>query len=281
MTSIPTAPASIACPRCQAANAPAARFCGVCGAPMQGNAAPPPMPAPPPPPAPPMRNPRLMMGGASPTQAVINADPAAAFEMALQAIRAAGGEILWQGPPASAKFMMGERSLGIKFNFKGDLSLAPSGPRQSIARVSLKVEPSAIATMLCFNFVSIVIGAMFLLQVGLILAIIASLFSLWTLVSRMPADMAEKVMMAIPQAPPAWAAAPPVPTAMPHVAPPPLPGASFAPRPAPPPLPPEPAAHAAGTDAIGQLKALADLRDLGAVTPEEFEAKKAELLKRL
>ena len=34
-------------------------------------------------------------------------------------------------------------------------------------------------------------------------------------------------------------------------------------------------------DVLGQLKSLGELRDAGVVTPEEFEAKKADLLKRL
>jgi hypothetical protein len=59
---------------------------------------------------------------------------------------------------------------------------------------------------------------------------------------------------------------------------------------APPPLPPPPsptaARPAASTaaprgDALDQIKRLAELRDIGAISDEEFEAKKAELLRRL
>jgi uncharacterized membrane protein YdbT with pleckstrin-like domain len=39
--------------------------------------------------------------------------------------------------------------------------------------------------------------------------------------------------------------------------------------------------QARGPDVMDQLKKLAELRDAGVLTPEEFEAKKAELLRRL
>lgn len=42
-----------------------------------------------------------------------------------------------------------------------------------------------------------------------------------------------------------------------------------------------PAPQAGGGDVMGQLQQLGQLRDAGIVTPEEFEAKKAELLRRI
>jgi uncharacterized membrane protein YdbT with pleckstrin-like domain len=42
-----------------------------------------------------------------------------------------------------------------------------------------------------------------------------------------------------------------------------------------------PVAPAAATDPMAALNSLADLRDRGAITPEEYEAKKAELLARM
>jgi hypothetical protein len=43
-----------------------------------------------------------------------------------------------------------------------------------------------------------------------------------------------------------------------------------------------PAASAGNeTDAIEQIRRLGELRDAGLLTPEEFEAKKAELLRRI
>lgn len=44
---------------------------------------------------------------------------------------------------------------------------------------------------------------------------------------------------------------------------------------------PAPASTPAAPDVMGQLKQLGELRDAGVVTPEEFETKKADLLKRL
>jgi hypothetical protein len=44
--------------------------------------------------------------------------------------------------------------------------------------------------------------------------------------------------------------------------------------------PPPPAAPPAPEDRIGPLERLADLRDRGALTPEEFEAEKRAILER-
>lgn len=45
-----------------------------------------------------------------------------------------------------------------------------------------------------------------------------------------------------------------------------------------PPRDPAPAADAGSTDVVAQLKGLAELRDQGVLTPEEFAAQKAKIL---
>jgi hypothetical protein len=63
---------------------------------------------------------------------------------------------------------------------------------------------------------------------------------------------------------------------------PPLRAAAPAPDPAPPPAPAAPAAREMSSDEItGALGNLADLRDRGAISPEDYEAKKQDLLGRL
>jgi len=54
--------------------------------------------------------------------------------------------------------------------------------------------------------------------------------------------------------------------------------AAQAPPPPPPPPPPAPVAAAPQTDVIAQLRSLAELRDQGILTEEEFAAQKAKLL---
>lgn len=49
----------------------------------------------------------------------------------------------------------------------------------------------------------------------------------------------------------------------------------------PPPTPPPVPHQEGGHSIVEQMKQLTELRDMGALTPEEFEARKAELLKRL
>ena len=58
--------------------------------------------------------------------------------------------------------------------------------------------------------------------------------------------------------------------------------AEAAPRPAPAPAPAEPAAPRNAADDLGAtLERLAGLRDKGLITPEEYEAKKRDLLERM
>jgi membrane protein YdbS with pleckstrin-like domain len=62
----------------------------------------------------------------------------------------------------------------------------------------------------------------------------------------------------------------------------PMPATAPAPVAAPAPAAPAPAPHpASSTDAMATLTELAKLRDAGAITPEEYEAKKTELLARI
>jgi hypothetical protein len=74
----------------------------------------------------------------------------------------------------------------------------------------------------------------------------------------------DAVEEAAPDASPAWA-----PGALPPVA--------VAPTPA----PPASAQHADPAEVTKTLASLADLRDRGAISPEEYESKKADLLGRL
>lgn len=46
----------------------------------------------------------------------------------------------------------------------------------------------------------------------------------------------------------------------------------------PPPPPPQPVQGSGGTDVVGQLKALAELRDQGILTEQEFAAQKSKIL---
>ena len=102
---------------------------------------------------------------------------------------------------------------------------------------------------------------------GIIVASVA--FTAWSASSGVPEKVLEQIIKTLQGGgAPAQSYAP-----QQQHAPPPQP-APYAPQPAP--------APAVGNAAVmEQLKQLGSLRDAGVLTPEEFEAKKAELLKRI
>ncbi|MDQ6827441.1 MAG: SHOCT domain-containing protein [Gemmatimonadota bacterium] len=298
---------SINCPKCDAVNSTAARFCGVCGTPLQGSAAPPPFQPQqqfqPPPPPPPPRNIGGMMGGAGPSQGVLNADVRSAFDMALQGIQNAGGTVKWQAAPQSAKFSITKRSWGWKTTFDGDMALTPMGPRQTAVRLTLKPNSSAMgvqvgSTLLCAWLLAMSGLGWF----GVGLAAVAGGWGIYMITTKQPAELAEQVLISIPQTPVAGGAQWPQQPMQQHQppAPPPVPQQHYSPPPPPPVVPqqhapvtpvpppiPEPASNSNGSSGgstaniVEQLKQLGELRAVGVLTQEEFDAKKAEMLKRL
>lgn len=286
METAQSTPVTVSCPRCQTANAPMARFCSLCGQTLQGGMAPPPQPPQPPPPPPPVNRGMFLGGGAPGTPFPYEADVPTAFAAATSAVQAAGGAVTWQAAPQSARFEMTKKDFmntgGMKVRYDGELSIAPQGARQSLVRFNIKVNSGSLTPLILVNVVAVLILAMmsgpgggFVLLVGLA----AGGWQLYNVSSKLPGELAEKVQRSLPAPPPLGAAmggyapqqaayAPPPPVMNGQMAG----GAGHGGG----------AAPAGGTSsAVEQLKQLAELRNVGAITPEEFEAKKAELLARL
>lgn len=202
-------------------------------------------------------------GGPAQNQMPLNADAAGAYALAIQALQAAGANVEWQAPPQGARFELTRRDFmttgGVKVRYNGELTIIQNGPRQSTARISLKLHSSSLSTVIVIDVVCVLLlgytaGILLLLGLGL------TAWQVWTLSTKVPQEMAGKLLMSISNG---YAGAP-------------------APEPAPLAVTPQarPAAPASG-NVMEQLRQLAELRSVGAVTNEEFEAKKAELLRRL
>ncbi|MDQ6827763.1 MAG: SHOCT domain-containing protein [Gemmatimonadota bacterium] len=221
---------------------------------------------------------RSLLGrsGAMPT--TVNADARTAYDMTIQAIQAARGEVRWQSPPTTAKFAIAKTSMlnprGFWSTFDGELVITQTGARQSSVRLHVKPQTSTlggqIGTMLILGLVNSSFGLP-----GILFTLLVGAWYLYRLFGRTPQDLTSAILMqlgqgapfapspqsAAPDRPPQPPAKPVVPGAVPHVD---LAGA----RPS------------DSVPIMEQLKQLGALKDAGVLTDAEFDAKKAVLLSR-
>ena len=279
-----------ACAGCGTALAADAKFCAVCGRPAVALAAAGATTAPPvPPPMPQMPQalrPAASSGGTS-KQATLNGAPHEVFARAMQALGAQGAEMTWQQAPQGAKFVLPRKSTwstaGTTLKYDGDLQITSASPSQSTARIALKIQWGSALPLLALQVASVVVAAMFnyyFATFALILIIGFLAITAWNVSSAIPEkainDLIRVLNGGAPVAAPAPAPAYSAPVAA--AAPPAHAPAPAAPAPTPARVAPTQAEAAA---VIEQIKQIASLRDAGAITPEEFEAKKKELLSRI
>lgn len=215
-----------------------------------------------------------MLGGPSAGQVTVNADQRTAFDIAVQAIRTVGGEVQAQTAPHTVNFTMTKRGFfatgGLKARYSGELVLSPAGsPRQSALRAVLKLQPSSFTHQIALAGFTALIGVlMFGGMIGLLLGAGSGAWNLWNSSSNVPRELTDKLLTAISQAP--------------------IPAASVAAPPAQ--VAPQSGvgtqggvatADQASASVMDQLKQLVELHTVGALTNEEFDGKKAELLARL
>lgn len=216
-------------------------------------------------------------GGAT-KQATFSGSTQDAFAQATRAITTTGGELVWQQPPSAAKFLLGHKNVwttgGIVLKYDGDLQVLPAGPGQVTARFGLKVQWASAVPLLLIQVFAVILAAMFNFYIAafaLILIVASVAYTAWNASSGVPDKLLEQIIKNLQGGGPA--AAP-----QQHHAPPP----QAAPQPYAPAPTPAPATAGGDTSIVmEQIKQLGGLRDAGVLTPEEFEAKKAELLKRI
>lgn len=215
-------------------------------------------------------------GGAS-KQATFAGTAQDAFAQATRAITATSGEITWQQPPSAAKFLLGHKNIwttgGIVLKYDGDLQILPAAPGQVTARFALKLQWGSAVPLLLIQVFAVVLAAMFnyyIAAFALILIVASVAYTAWNASSGVPDKLLEQIVKNLQgggaAASPQQNYTPPAPQA-------------FAPQPAPAPAPAPANTNAAAI--MEQIKQLGSLRDAGVLTPEEFETKKAELLKRI
>ena len=273
MTAPQSAPDTINCPRCNASNRADVRFCGGCGAARQASAPPQPPPNFSTPHPPTGRPAAFATGGGSGAHGSISADAETAFSLAANAVTAAGGQVLLQSPPQSMRVAMIKKDFvntsWMKVRMAGDLIITPSGARQSTMRIVFRAENlmTVVGTSVAVTLLAVILNA----QTGLgglmlLLGIAATAWTAYNVGNNLPRTMAEKLLLDIQIQ--AQSGVTPMRQPMPSAT-------SSAP----------PASRSAtsvdGSGVVANMKKLQELRDMGALTAAEFEAKKAEILKRL
>ncbi len=219
-------------------------------------------------------------GGGASQQATFNGEPGDAYNQAVNALNAMGAQVLWQQPPTSAKFLLAKKDTwvtsGFAMKYDGDLNIQKSSPTQTTARVSLKLQWGSFLPLGLTYIAIVLLLSMFNLMFaayGLFFMLVFVGYAAWQVSSQLPDKILAEFFRTL-------GGAPATPQPQPSFTPRPQP----APQPAPAPTPAPGAAPSGGGDAsaiMEQIKQLGSLRDAGVLTPEEFETKKAELLKRI
>jgi len=233
-------------------------------------------------------------GGAN-KQATFSGSAQDAFNQAVNAINAAGlaskgsitSQVTWQQPPSAAKFETICKStwttLGFAIKYDGDLQVQPAGPGQVTARYGLKLQWGSAMGLIISQGVMVLVAAMFnwaIAAYALFFIIGSMAYTAWNLSSNVPEKTLTEFIKHLQGGTPVAGYTPPAYQPAPQPFTPAPAPAAFTPAPQP---AAAPAASSGGDAAVimEQIKQLGGLRDAGVLTPEEFEAKKAELLKRI
>ena len=198
--------------------------------------------------------------------------PADAFEYTRGALQAAGAALGGQTPPSSIDFAITRKdadtgSMAVTMPGRAVIAAAPEGA----STVTLVIEPATqfVVYALGIGLVALVFGSFFFGSFGslwFLIVIAAEGYLFWSVFNKWPADTLAAIGAKMTASPSVTGGAPVVQAAAPIFSP-------------PPPAPTPAAAKAA--DIAEQIRHLAELRDQGHLTQEEFEAKKAELLARI
>lgn len=307
--SAPNAPAAKFCGACGAS---------MTGAATGGGPTPPPLP-PPPPPMPPqsrfgMGGMGAMTGAGFDAQSVAPMGQRETFEHIVRTLPNADAQALGQQPPSSIMVEVASKKMGMNSRYRGMITLQPQSAQATVVQVKLGVDwgstiPSFLLIAGCF-LVMWMMSSTNMYTIGFapfypLFGILALAGTAWQYSSQYPKQVATTLLTRLSggAAPVANAGAGgfkmpnlggggfKMPGAdgtvggfkMPNAG-----GGFHTPQQTPaqpvqPQQPQQPVTPPAAVEPspIEQLERLAKLRDAGVVTTEEFEAKKAEILKRL
>jgi hypothetical protein len=194
--------------------------------------------------------------------------PADAFEFTRGAVQAAGAVLGAQTPPTDIAFALTRKdsdtgSIDVTMTGRAVIVAAPEGA----STVTLAIEPASqfVVYALGIGLVALLFGNFFfggLSGLWFLIVIAAEGYLFWSVFHRWPADALAAIDVKMRASPSVTGGAPVVQPAAPIFSPPPPSGANAA-------------------DIAEQIRRLAELRDQGHLTQEEFDAKKTELLKRI
>ena len=137
-------------------------------------------------------------------QVSINFDTATAFERAVQAIQSVDGQIRWQSPPKSAKFIIIKKDFwstgGNAVRYRGDLFVLQSMPQQSAVCVNLKIDWSSTPPLIITYVMLMIVCLLFPLfpwRLMVLIFLLGITYSLWELASKLPNDIANEILARI------------------------------------------------------------------------------------
>ncbi|MEQ8860913.1 MAG: hypothetical protein RIC56_19885 [Pseudomonadales bacterium] len=283
------------CPKCQATNPPGAKFCSSCRESLVSAPAPIQNGGQMLPPQPPPQRPGLagLMGqsGGKTESTNVSADPGAVFAHLVRYVEGLDGSaIRQQFAPQQLVAKIAYRDFvatgGFVVKVDTQINITPSAPGQTSVAVSSKLDFSSTTTLWivfgCMMAFVIAINPYMFMQY-LFLGVLGAGLGFWLLSARPASRVNEALLENLRSNGATLQAAAPVATPAPQPAP----------RTVVPPMPPAPApetpAAANGSAAADdpdeevfkRIRKLAELKELGAISADDFEAKKTELLSRL
>lgn len=265
------------CPKCEKTNPVGAKFCSGCatslGAGAQSNHS----SAPPPPPPPPFSRGGAMMGsfGGKSTSRQFDGEASALYLAAVGFVESqTDSEITYQAAPqqicTNLIFKDFLTTVNAPIKVSSEIQITATAPGQSSVAINSKVDWSSTTSIWLFTVAMVVIMMIlnpFLIFMWLLIGGLGSVLNAWMLSTRAPNKVADDLFDYLrTHAKQSSASNQGSQQSEPDSKPDPV---------------VKPAPVAKEEEAMERIKKLAELKELGAITAEEFEAKKAELLKRI
>jgi hypothetical protein len=213
------------------------------------------------------------------TSLTINAGQTQTYESVLRALATAGAAVKSQIPPQRAHFTVSEKAWGFPTGIEGDVGVQPAGDGRSIVTVETKLSSGTVLVIAAIGLVALFLALAVWGGFGFMLWLVAVGLQVWVSGVSAPGQAQRRIENAIHATAGSQVAAGAVAVAPAVITPPAPPQAPTAPVPAAP-IQSGPARDS-GDDVYTQIKKLSELKAAGALTSEEFDAKKAELLKRI
>ena len=198
--------------------------------------------------------------------------PAEAFDYTRGALQASGVSIGVMAPPAHIEFALTRKDVetgSIDAVMPGRAVVAPSADGQSTVTLTIDPATQFILYAAGLGLAALLFGGIFmgsLNGVWFVLVLGAEAYLLWSIFNKWPNDALNAIRGKMQASSAVSGGAPIVSPVAPIFTP---PSSSNAP------------ASANAADIADQIRHLAELRDQGHLTQAEFDAKKAELLKRI